>query len=50
MGKDNGINFNQKFTTYLSQNIKLDDLFNEKDNDKFKQSFSSVFNNFDSQN
>ena len=50
MGKDNGINFNQKFTTYLSQNIKLDDLFNEKDKDKFKQSFSSIFNNFDSQN
>lgn len=50
MGKDNGINFSQTFTTYLSKNIKLNDLFNEKDKDKFKQSFASVFNNFDSLN
>ena len=50
MGKENGINFNQKFTTYLSKNIKLDDLFNEKDKDKFKQSMGSIFNAFDTGN
>lgn len=51
-GKDNGINFRQKFTTYLSKNIKLSDLMTEKENSKtkLKDGLGDIFSHFDSVN
>lgn len=51
-GNDNGINFKQKFTAYLSKNISASDLLTEKENSKakFKESFGSIFGHFDNVN
>lgn len=51
-GKDNGINFNQKFLTYLPENIKLSDLMTEKEGakSKLKNGLGNIFNHFDTIN
>jgi len=50
--KDNSFDFNKKFTTYLSKNIKLSDLITEKEtkNTKFSDKLGSIFKNFDNIN